>query len=342
MRAALVGYGPAGAGLHAPLIARTEGMELAAVVTSDAGRREAVAQDHPGAEVLDGADAIWADPGRFDLVVIAAPNRAHADLAERSLRAGLPAVVDKPLAVSVEDADGLVALSRETGVPLAVFHNRRWDSDFLAVRELADRVGPVVRLEARWERWRPHVEGERWRESEDHADGGGLLWDLGSHLIDQALVLFGAPETVFARLATRRPGARVDDDSFVDLRFPAGPAAQLWMSLVAIQPGPRFRVTGLGGLLESRGLDPQELRLRGDHAAEVALRLVTEAEGEQMVPAPAGDYADFYAGVREALRGGGPMPVTAEDGAAVVRVIEAARRSAATGQVVALAEQEEV
>ncbi len=337
LRTALVGYGPAGAGLHAPLIARTDGMEVAAVVTSDPGRREAVARDHPGAAVLDGADAIWQEPGRFDLVVVAAPNRAHADLAERSLRAGLAVVVDKPLAVSVADADRLVAAAAETGLPLAVFHNRRWDSDFLAVRDLVARIGPVVRLEARWERWRPQVDGDRWRESDADADGGGLLWDLGSHLIDQALVLFGHPESVIARAETRRPGARVDDDTFVELRFPGGPAVQMWMSLVAIEPGPRFRVTGLGGLIESRGLDPQELRLRGDQAPEVEVRLVTEHDGEQVVDAPAGDYSHFYAGVRDALRGGGPMPVTAEQAAEVVAVIDAARRSATTGQVVALA-----
>ncbi len=336
MRTALVGYGPAGAGLHAPLVALTEGMELAAVVTSDPTRRAAVARDHPGAAVLDGADAIWADPAGFDLVVVAAPNRAHAELAERSLRAGLPVVVDKPLAVAEQDAERLVALSAETGVALAVFHNRRWDGDFLAVRELAERIAPVLRLEARWERWRPAVQAERWRESAADDDGGGLLWDLGSHLIDQALVLFGAPDTVFARLDTRRQGARVDDDSYVQLGFGDGPTVQLWMSLVAIEPGPRFRVTGLGGLLESHGLDPQELRLRGEDAPDPALRLVTEAGGEQLIPTPAGDYADFYAGVRDALRDGGPMPVSASEGAAVVRVIAAARRSARTGQVVSL------
>ena len=336
MRAALVGYGPAGAGLHAPLIARTDGLEVAAVVTSDPGRRQAVARDHPGAELLDAADAIWADPSRFDLVVVAAPNRAHADLAERSLREGLPVVVDKPLAVSTADADRLVAVAQETGVPLAVFHNRRWDSDFLAVRELAPSIGPLVRLEARWERWRPEVQVQRWRESGAAAEGGGLLWDLGSHMIDQALVLFGPPRSVFAHLARVRAGARVDDDTFVQLGYAGGPEVQLWMSLVAVEPGPRFRVTGLGGLLESHGLDPQEDRLRGDQAPEVSLRMVTGAGGEQIVPPPAGDWADFYAGVRDALTGGGPMPVTGADGAQVVRVIEAARRSADSGSVVAL------
>ena len=335
MRAALVGYGPAGAGFHAPLIAATNGMEVAAVVTSDPARREAVARDHPGAAVLDGADVIWEERDRFDLAVVAAPNRAHAELAQRSLEVGLPVVVEKPLAVTAAEADHLAVLSRDTGVPLAVFQNRRWDSDFLAVRELAGDIGPLARYEARWQRWRTWVEPERWRESAAIADGGGLLWDLGSHLIDQALVLFGRPQWVFARAAVRRPGAHVDDDSFVELGFAEGPAVQLWMSLLAIEPGPRYRLTGLGGLIETHGEDPQELRLRGEQAPEVAVRLVNE-DGEREIDPPAGAYGRFYAGVRDALRDGTPMPVTAEEGAEVVRVIEAARRSATSGEVAAL------
>lgn len=337
----MVGYGSAGAGLHAPLIARTPGMRVAAVVTGDAARGERAVSDHPGADVLPSAERIWEEPDRYDLVVVAAPNRTHAALAEASMRAGLPVVVDKPLASSREDADRLVAISRDTGVPLAVFHNRRWDGDFLAVRELVDSgaLGDVVRYEARWERWRPVVDGERWRESPARSEGGGLLWDLGSHLIDQALVLFGSPTHVYAEIATRRPGARVDDDSFVDLRFAAGPAVQLWMSLVAVEPGPRFRVTGLSGLFESHGLDPQELTLRGDEAPPIRARMVVEVEGrrqERDVDPPPGDYGHFYGRVRDALRDGGPMPVTAAEGAKVVHVIEAAQDSARDGGVVEL------
>jgi scyllo-inositol 2-dehydrogenase (NADP+) len=331
---ALVGFGPAGAGLHAPLIGRTDGLELAAVVTSNPDRRAQVERDWPGAAVLESADRVWERAGDYGLVVVAAPNRAHAAVAESAMEAGLAVVVDKPLASSAAEGERLVGVSRRTGAPLAVFHNRRWDGDFLAVRELleAGALGRVMRMEARWERWRPEV-AERWRESDDPADAGGVLWDLGSHLIDQALALFGLPGGVYAEMERRRPGARVDDDTFVSLRYAEGPTVALFMSMVVREPGPRFRIVGSAGQLESRGLDPQELRLRGDEAPEVEARLLTD-EGERRVEVPAGDYGEFYARVREALALGGPMPVTGEEGVATLRVIEAARASAAEGRVV--------
>jgi predicted dehydrogenase len=331
---ALVGFGPAGAGLHAPLIGRTDGLELAAVVTSDPGRRKQVGSEWPDAIVVGSADELWERPGEYGLVVVAAPNRAHAAVAEAAMRAGLAVVVDKPLASSVAEGERLVQVSRQTGAPLAVFHNRRWDGDFQAVRDLIEegRLGRVTRLEARWERWRAEV-AERWRESDDPADAGGLLWDLGSHLIDQAVSLFGTPEGVYAEMNRRRPGARVDDDTFVSLRYADGPTVALFMSMVVLEPGPRFRVVGSGGQFESRGLDPQELRLKGDAAPEVDARLLTE-DGEQQLDVPAGDYGEFYARVREALATGGPMPVTGEEGVATLRVIEAARIAAREGRVV--------
>lgn len=335
IQTALVGFGPAGAGLHAPLIGRTAGMELAAVVTRDPERRGQVAREWPDAAVLDSAEEIWADPGRFDLVVVAAPNRVHAALAEASMRAGLPVVVDKPLALSSAEVDGQLAVSRKTGVAFTVFQNRRFDGDFLALRGLLEggELGEAVRYEARWERFRPDVAGDRWREQA--GEGGGLLWDLGSHLIDQVILLFGRPAEVFAQLDRVRENAEVDDDSFVTLRYDGGLTAQLWMSLVVTAPGPRFRVTGTAGVFESVGLDPQELRLRGDEAPDVAARVVG-AEGERDVDAAAGDWADFYARVRDAVACGGPMPVAAQEAAGVVEVIEAAHRSAESAQVVRL------
>jgi scyllo-inositol 2-dehydrogenase (NADP+) len=336
---ALVGFGPAGAGLHAPLIGRTDGLEVAAVVTSNPERRAQVQQDWPDAAVLDSPEEIWGSPGDYGLVVVAAPNRAHASVAEAAIRAGLPVVVDKPLASSLAEGERLVALSRESGVPLAVFHNRRWDGDFQAVRRLLEdgELGQVTRLEARWERWRAEV-AERWRESDDPADAGGLLWDLGSHLIDQSLTLFGPPDGVYAEMDRRRPGARVDDDTFVSLRYAGGPTVALFMSMVVREPGPRFRVVGADGQFESRGLDPQELRLKGDEAPEVRARLLTDEE-ERELDVPAGDYGVFYARVREALVSGGPMPVTGEEGVATLQVIEAARVAALEGRVVALRHQ---
>lgn len=350
LRAAIIGYGLAGSVFHAPLISATPGMAVAAVVTGNPSRQEQVAAEVPDAAVLADSDEIWERAEDFDLVVVAAPNRVHARLAEASMRAGVPAVVDKPLATSVDDARRLASLSQETGVLLSVFHNRRWDNDFLTVRRLLDegQLGQVLRFESRFERYRPQV-AERWRESPAREDGGGLLYDLGSHLIDQALVLFGAPSHVYAEVERRRPGAEVDDDTFVALRFPSGPVAHLWMSAVVYRPAPRIRVSGMNGVYERYGLDPQEDALRsgrrpgepgwGEEGEPQWGRLVAEVDGvavDRAVQPEPGAYQDFYAGVRDALRGGGAPPVGAADGLAVLRVIEAARESAERATVVAL------
>ena len=350
LRAAIIGYGLAGSVFHAPLISATPGMAVAAVVTANPARREQASAELPGAEVLAGSEEVWARAEDFDLAVVAAPNRAHAALAEASLRAGLPVVVDKPLATSADDARRLASLSRETGVLLAVFHNRRWDNDFLTARRLIEegRVGRVLRFESRFERYRPQVP-ERWRESPAREDGGGLLFDLGSHLIDQALVLFGAPSHVYAEVERRRPGAEVDDDTFVALRFPAGPIAHLWMSALVYRPAPRLRVSGIGGVYERHGLDPQEEALRsgmrpgdpgwGEEDESHWGRLAADVDGaavDRAVPPEPGAYEHFYAGVRDAITAGTPPPVSAADGLAVLRVIEAARESAERATVVAL------
>ena len=348
LRAAVVGYGLAGAVFHAPLIASTPGMSVAAVVTSDTRRSQRVREEHPGAKVVPSADKLWEMADELDLVVVAAPTRAHAPLAEEALRAGVALVVDKPLATTVVDARRLVELSAETGVMLAVFHNRRWDDDFRTLRELIGRgaLGPLGRLESRFERYRPEVVAERWRESAAPEDGGGLLLDLGSHLIDQALVLFGAPTHVYAEIECRRPGAQVDDDTFVALRFTGGAIAHLWASRVASSPGPRFRATGLEGSFESFGLDPQEDALRsglrpgdrgwGERPREGwPLVCSRSREAETVRPAP-GAYELFYAGVRDTIADEGTPPVTAEDGLRVLEVIEAARSSAEARAVVEL------
>ncbi len=239
-------------------------MAVAWVVTSNAERSAQAREDLPDATVVASADELWERAGEVDLVVIAAANRAHAPLAEASLRAGIPVVVDKPLATTAADARGLAELSRETGVMLAVFHNRRWDDDFLTLRRAVEEgsLGAITRLESRFERYRPEVARTGGGRAPTREDGGGVLFDLGSHLIDQALVLFGEPTGVYAEVEARRPGAQVDDDVFVALRFPSGAIAHLWASQVAPEPGPRFRAPGLEGAFESWGLDPQEDALR--------------------------------------------------------------------------------
>lgn len=351
LRVAIIGYGLAGVVFHAPLVAATPGMTVAAIVTSDPERQARARHDYPGASVFPTADALFAGAAQLDLVVVAAPNRAHVPLGLAALEAGLPVVIDKPLAPSVAEAERLTEAARRTGKLLTVFQNRRWDTDFLTARQLiaADALGPVVRLESRFERFRAAPKAGAWRERADPEEAGGLLFDLGAHLIDQALLLFGKPTSVYAEVDTRRPGAQVDDDTFVALRFGGGEVAHLWFSVIPRQSGPRLRVVGLRGVYEKQELDPQEEALRtgarpgdegwGHEAAAQWGRLYTDIAGlysQGVVENVPGSYETFYALLRDALRSGGPPPVDPADSVACLRVIESARESARTGTTVPL------
>src|SRR6266699_2755105 len=211
LRVAVIGFGLSGSVFHAPLVSSVAGMEVAAIVTSNPRRREHAHRDYPD------ADELWRHPTRYDLVVVASPNRSHVPLGLAAMNAGLPVVIDKPLAASVADAEKLIETSQSTGQMLSVFQNRRWDNDFLTVRQLiaADLLGPITRFESRYERYRAVLRTHAWREYPAPEEAGGLLYDLGSHLIDQAIQLFGQPVRVYAELEKRRPGAQVDDDTFV-------------------------------------------------------------------------------------------------------------------------------
>jgi predicted dehydrogenase len=351
LRAAIIGYGLAGAVFHAPLIASTPGMRVAAIVTANAVRKAQAERDYPGTAVLPSAEALFAAPERYDLVVVATPNRVHASLGIAALDAGLPVVIDKPVAPSAVETERLIAASKRTGRMLAVFQNRRWDGDFLTVQRLlaGDALGQVTRFESRFERFRPTPRADAWREFAAPEEAGGLLFDLGSHLIDQAMVLFGPPRAVYAELPLRRAGALVDDDAFVALTFEQGITAHLWMSVVARILGPRFRIAGLRGSYEKYGLDPQEDALRlgmrpgdegwGTEPRERWGQLSTELAGVHVdgaVETLPGQYEQFYVLLRDALASGGPPPVAAEEALRALRVIEAARESARTGAVVRL------
>jgi predicted dehydrogenase len=338
LRVALVGYGLAGEVFHVPLIAGTPTMELAAVVTTDPGRQAKVADRFPQARLMSSPGEIWADPSQFDLVVIASPNRTHVPFALAAVEVGLPVVVDKPIAATVADASRLRDAAGARGVPVAVFHNRRWDGDFLTLRDLLERgaLGPVHRFESRFERWRPQVSGSAWRESPDPADAGGVLFDLGSHLIDQALALFGPVESVYAELRSLRPGAQVDDDAFVALVHRSGTVSHLWASLVAADQGPRLRVLGLGAAFVKFGLDVQEDLLRqgtgtgsfdwGSEPEERWGRIAADAAYQRVATVP-GRYQRFYELMADALLTGGPVPVSIDDAIDTLRVIEAAHAS---------------
>jgi predicted dehydrogenase len=344
LRVGIVGYGLAGAVFHAPLIAATPGLQVAAIVTTNPERRAQAEREHSGVRLVESVDDLL---GEVDVVVVATPNRQHVPVARAALDAGAAVVVDKPLATSAAEGRELVEEAKRTGPLLTVFQNRRWDGDFLTLRWLVEEgeLGRVVRLESRFDRWRPEVSAEKWRESADPAEGGGLLFDLGSHLVDQAMVLFGRPRSVYAEIRAVRKGAAVDDDVFVSLEHSGGERSHLFASVVAGEPGPRFRALGLAGAYVKEGLDPQEDALRGGArpgvegwGREPRERWGRLAAGDEVRPVETrpGAYEQFYTSLVAALREGAPPPVDPRDSVAGLEVLEAAARSARERTVVAL------
>lgn len=342
----VIGYGLAGSAFHAPLIDATHGLELRAIVTRDPGRRSMAIRDHPQALLVDTADALLQLAPELSLIVIATPNRTHVPLARSALDAGLAVVVDKPLAPTPAEGRALIEHAGQCGLMLTVYQNRRWDGDFRTVRRLASdgAFGDIIRFESRFERWRPTPKGG-WREQADPAEAGGLLYDLGSHLIDQALTLLGPAVSVYAELDRRRAGVQSDDDSFVALKHASGARSHLAMSAVAGQPGPRLRVLGSRAAYVKFGLDVQEEALRrgerpggpgwGEEARDQWGSLGAGDE-VRVVPTDPGAYQNFYAAVARVLRDGGPPPVDPNDAVAGLDVIAAARRSAESGRVIQL------
>lgn len=331
----LVGYGSAGRGIHAPLIDRA-GLVLAAVSTANPERAAAVGSEHPQAQVVPDLDALLAVDG-LDLVVLASPSGAHAEQARQVLEAGLPLVVDKPLAVDASAALEVVDLGRRTGVPLTVFNNRRFDPEHAALLRVRDKglVGDLWRAEYRWDRWRP-VPKQRWREQVDAADGGGLLLDLHSHLVDQAVQLHGRVESVYAEIDSRTTVA--EDDTFLACRHVSGVVSHLVSSSVNGAPGPRARVSGsTGAYVIGKQVDDVSAFTEFANQGEAVGWFV---RGDEREPGPVvtdADQADFYRQVARALTAEDPqarMPVDPSDAVHVLAVIDAARTSARSHRVV--------
>jgi scyllo-inositol 2-dehydrogenase (NADP+) len=338
LRVALAGYGLAGSVFHAPLIAAVDGLDLRTVVTGNPERAEQARAEHSGVRVVDGAEAVFEAAGEHDLFVVATPNRSHLPLGLAALEAGLHVVVDKPLATSAADGRRLVEAAREHGRLASVFQNRRFDGDFLTARRLIEsgELGEVLRFESRFERWRPEPKPDSWRERGEADEGGGLLFDLGSHLIDQALVLFGPVANVYAEVDRRRPGVEADDDVFVALQHESGLRSHLWASAVAAQLGPRLRVLGSQAAYVKWGLDPQEAQLSegtrpsdsgyGYERQERFGTLGSDTDTRR-IPTEPGTYQRYYELLRDAITEGTPPPSPAEDGVEVLEVIEEARGS---------------
>lgn len=299
---------------------------------------------HPDATIFETTAQLWDHSAHLDVVVVASPNRTHVPLAQAALAAGLHVVVDKPLARTAVEGRHLIDLARQQKRMLTVFQNRRWDGDFLTVRRLLSEgtLGTPLRFESRFERWRP-VPKPGWRENAAPEEAGGILYDLGSHLIDQALVLFGPASHVYAELDRRRSSVEVDDDAFVALTHASGVRSHLFMNAVAAQPGPRFRVLGNRAAYVKHGLDVQEAALRSNRGLDStgfgedprdAWGRLGQGDDTRPIPTEVGRYQQFYEGVVAALRAAGPPPVDPADAVAVLEIIEAALRSAADRSVI--------
>ena len=322
IRVGLAGHGLAGSVFHAPLIRACERMELSAVLTSrDVPQRIGTLD-----ELLE----------RSDLVVVATPNTTHFDIAAAALAAGKHVIVDKPFTVTLDEADELIALAKERERLLTVFHNRRWDSDFLTVRKLLPQLGDVLLFEAHWDRFRPAIK-QGWREKPE--PGSGLLSDLGPHLIDQALVLFGMPDSISADILAQREDAKVDDYFDLTLHYGARRARLSSSSLVA-SPRARFAAYGTKGAFVKYGLDPQEAQLKAGidprsdgFALDDSDGTLTFGDGRTgKMPSERGDYLAFYEAVAAAILDGTPPPVAPQDARDGLLLIDLARRAAAEGR----------
>ncbi|MDU2378753.1 MAG: oxidoreductase [Enterobacter cloacae] len=333
IRVGLIGYGYASKTFHAPLIAGTPGMALAAVSSSDATKVHA---DWPTVPVVSEPKHLFNDPN-IDLIVIPTPNDIHFPLAKAALEAGKHVVVDKPFTVTLSQARELDALAKSLGRLLSVFHNRRWDSDFLTVKALLSEgtLGEITFFESHFDRFRPQVRN-RWREQA--GPGSGIWYDLAPHLLDQAVNLFGLPVSMTVDLAQLRPGAQTTDYFHAILSYPQRRIV-LHGTMVAAAESARYIIHGTRGSYVKFGLDPQEDRLKNgerlpqeDWGYDMRDGVVTKVEGETLVEetllTSPGNYPAYYAAVRDALNGTGENPVPASQAIQIMELIELGIESA--------------
>lgn len=338
IKTGLVGYGYVGQTFHAPLIASIKGLELAAVVS---GHPEKVKKDWPDVTVYTKAEDLFHNSD-IDLIVLATPNDTHMPLAKEALSLGKHVVVDKPFTLTLAEARILAKIASQKERLLSVFQNRRWDSDFLGIKQAieAQRVGQISQFESHFDRYRPAVR-ERWRE--EAIPGGGLWYDLAPHMVDQALQLFGLPDSVQTSFATQRQGAKITDWVHVILAY-GEKRIILQGSMLAAGGTARFTLHGDKGSLIKRLPDQQEAQLRagmkpgaagwGEDPDDIHF---WDGEGNTTHwPVPAGDQRGYYQAIYEALTGSAPNPVTPAEAIAVMAVIEAAIHSDALGQRVKL------
>jgi scyllo-inositol 2-dehydrogenase (NADP+) len=329
----LVGFGMASRVFHAPLIHANPLLRLTHIVQRHG---DEAAKAYPQAKVLRDVDSLLGE-NLVTLVVVATPNTTHHEIAARSLKAGKHVVVDKPFTITSPDADDLIALAKKEGRLLSVFQNRRWDGDFLTVKQILEQklLGRLVEYESHYDRFRPALNPKAWREQA--LPGSGVLYDLGPHLIDQAMVLFGRPTGIYAEVRHQR-GGPADDSFHVHLEYPQVKVLLKAGNLVC-ETGPRFVLHGTGGSYVKYGMDPQEEALKNggspnqpDWGAEPQAAWGTHsrcdgAVSREKYPTLAGCYPAYYANVARAIRGEEELAVKPEQSRDVIRLIESAEQS---------------
>lgn len=349
IRVGIIGFGLSGSIFHAPIIRLVPGFDLVAVASS---KPEKVIAKYPHLKTYFQSEALISDP-TVDLIVVTAPNQQHFPLAKMALEQGKHVVVEKPFVLNVQEGEELIKLAQAKNLTLGVYHNRRWDNDFIALKQCLTEnlLGEIYQCEIRFERFRPHISAEKWREQ--NLPGSGLLYDLGSHLIDQALCLFGWPKSIYADIASQRNAAVVDD--YFHLLLGYEPLkVMLHVGSVVKKPGPRFLVHGSKGSFTKYGIDPQEKMLLAMEQKGVTniyadllphstdnnvINITYEHNGQDVtkeIQPPMGDYRQYYQQLYEAIIEQKPAPVTAQEGLDCIRLIEYAIESHFQGRTIFL------
>ncbi len=348
IRTAVIGYGFAGRIFHSPFIAAVLGLDLAAIVQR---KGDNAAADYPHAKILRSAEEAFADP-TIDLIVVATPNESHYTLAHAALKAGKHVVIDKPFTATSEEALTLINMAQQQGRVLAPFHNRRFDSDFLTVKKLVGKgtLGRIAQFISHYDRYRPVQRTGTWKEASGTCNG--LLFDLGPHLVDQALALFGTPKFITASVRSARDVTAIDDafDIMLDFVLPGGRGLRYECSstMIAAEPAPRFRIHGTHGSFLKYGLDPQEAALlAGKRPPQIdsptpwlpepesawgTLALASDPADPSRInhtklPSEIGDYRRFYVSVRDAIFDTAPLAIPVADAFRTVKLLELALES---------------
>lgn len=346
VQTALFGIGTGGRYFHAPLLEAVQGFKLRYIFTRSESNKRYAREFFPQAEVVSDTSVIWEDKN-INLVVLATPNHTHFELAARALQAGKNVVIDKPFTVTAAEAKELMALAKAKNRLLTVFHNRRWDGDFLYIKEKINRgdLGEIKLFRSNFHRFRKKLRTDSWKEQEQA--GSGLLYDLGSHLIDQSLQLFGIPQKLWAHLDCQRPGAQTTDFFELHFFYRSGLLVTLSAGMLQRPPSYRFEAIGTQATLAIEGLDSQENLIRSGVFPKDEKNFRTslqsqsgtfwqdtpEGFSEKQLCIPPGDYRPFYFQLYHALQGNGKLPVSAIEAARVIQLIERAEESHRLKQV---------